>query len=140
MPSQDATRGRCLIADDSRIVRRVGARILRDLGFDVVEAATGAEAMDQCRLQLPDTVLLDWDLEGRSGLEVLGGIRGMTGGDKVKIIFCTAERSPQKIMQALQAGADEYIMKPFDSDIVESKLMLTGLLPARGMVGKGMVA
>jgi len=126
--------GRCLIADDSRIVRRVAVRILRDLGFEVMEAATGTEALDQCRLNMPACVLLDWDLRGRNGLDVLLAIREMSGGEGVKIIFCTAERSPAKIMQAIAAGADEYIMKPFDSDIVESKLMLTGVLPARGQV------
>jgi two-component system chemotaxis response regulator CheY len=128
------SRGRCLIADDSRIVRRVAVRILRDLGFEVMEAATGTEALDQCRLSMPDCVFVDWDMRGRSGLDVLHAVRELPGGDGVKIIFCTAERTPEKIMQALSAGADEYIMKPFDSDIVESKLMLTGLLPARGMV------
>ena len=127
------THGRCLIADDSRIVRRVAMRILKDLKFEVVEAATAAEALDQCRLNMPDAVLLDWHISGPDrGLDVLAGIRKLDGGARVKVIFCTTERSPAKIIAALEAGADEYIMKPFDSDIVESKFVLTGLLPAKG--------
>ena len=130
-PSAANERGLALIADDSRMVRRVAGRILREFGFDVQEAATGREALDQARLRLPTLVLLDWNLKGLDGLEVLAALRSLPNGESIKIVFCTAERSPERIVAALQAGANEYIMKPFDSDIVESKLVLTGLLPPR---------
>ena len=113
------------------MVRRVAGRILRDLGFDVVESATAREGLDQCRLHMPDVVLLDWQVGEASGLAVLQSLRDMEGGDHAKVVFCTAERSPESILQALETGADEYIMKPFDADIVQSKLVLCGALPAR---------
>ena len=122
---------RALVADESRMVRRVAARILRDLGFDVSEAATGREAVDQCRVSPPDVVLLDWTLGEMSAFDILDAIRSMPGLTTPRIVFCAAKRSPKNILQALEAGADEYIMKPFDADIVHSKLVLCGALPAR---------
>ena len=114
------------------MVRRVAGRILRDLGFDVVESATAREGLDQCRLHMPDVVLLDWQVGEASGLSVLHTLREMDGGERAKVVFCTAERTPASILRALEAGADEYIMKPFDADIVHSKLVLCGVLdPAR---------
>ena len=133
---RDVDRGRCLIADDSRMVRRVASRIFRDFGFDVNEAGSAGEAVELCRIRMPKLLLLDWHISARDGhgfdgIEVMKKVRALAGGDAVKIIFCTTEREPARIIEALQAGADEYIMKPFDSDIVESKLVLTGLLPPR---------
>ena len=114
------------------MVRRVAGRILRDLNFDMVEAATAREGLDQCRLHMPDVILLDWQVGEASGLSVLQTLRAMDGGDAAKVVFCTAERGPASILRALEAGADEYIMKPFDADIVHSKLVLCGVLdPAR---------
>ena len=129
---------RCLVADDSRIVRRVSARILSDLGFEMVEAATAAETLDQCRLAMPDAVLLDIHIspELHNGLQVISAIRALPGGKDVKIIVSTTERTPANIIRALDAGADEYIMKPFDSDIVTSKFILTGLVPAQGLTAE----
>ena len=134
----DAVERRCLVADDSRIVRRVSARILSDLGFSMVEAATAAEALDQCRLDMPDAVLLDIHIapEVHNGLQVIAAIRALPGGKDAKIIVCTTERAPANIMRALDAGADEYIMKPFDSDIVASKFVLTGLVPAQTLAAE----
>ena len=125
---------RALVVDDSRMVRRVAARILRDLGLDVTEAETGREALDQCRLRMPDVMLLDWQVGDMDGLGVLRALRDMEGGGRAKVVFCTAERSPASILAALEAGADEYIMKPFDADIVHSKLVLCGVLPVAGPV------
>ena len=134
--SGEGGRGRCLIADDSRMVRRVASRILRDLGFEVNEAGTADETVELCRVRMPELLLLDWhisDGEGETfdGLDVMRRVRALPGGDALKVVFCTTERDPARIIAALQAGADEYIMKPFDSDIVEAKLVLTGLLPPR---------
>lgn len=124
-------RGTALVADDSRIVRRVAGRILAELGFEVVEAVDAAQTLDQARLRNPELVFLDWNIGGADGLELLGRLRALPGGADMRIVFCTAERSPERIVAALAASADEYIMKPFDSDIVESKLVLVGLLPPR---------
>jgi len=113
------------------MVRRVANRIFRDLGFDVVEAATANEAVELCRVRMPKLLVLDWHIDRFDGLDVMTKVRALPGGGDAKIVFCTTERKPERIIAALQAGADEYIMKPFDSDIVESKLVLTGLLPPR---------
>lgn len=117
----------CLVADESLMVRRVAARIIRDFGYEVVEAKTGLDALDAARMRLPDVVLLDWSVGGMRADAIIEGIRSESGGADVRVIFCTADRRVERITEALAAGADEYVMKPFDSDILESKFTLAGL-------------
>lgn len=118
----------CLIVDDSRIIRKVARRILEDFDFEVAEAADGVEALAYCRAEMPDAILLDWVMPVMDGLTFLRQLRAEPGGDEPKVIFCTAETEPVRIREALSAGADEYMMKPFDGDILESKLAETGLV------------
>ena len=118
----------CLIVDDSKMIRRVATRILRELKFEPTEAGDGREAIDMCRASMPDAILLDWNMPIMDGLTFLKTLRGSTGGTKPVVVFCTAERDVIKIAEALDAGADEYIMKPFDSDILGSKFTEVGLL------------
>ena len=120
----------CLIVDDSKMIRRVATRILRDLNFDSAEAGDGREAMEHCRTSMPDAILLDWNMPVMDGLSFLKALRGIEGGAKPVVVFCTAERDVLKIAEALDAGADEYIMKPFDSDILGSKFSEVGLIQA----------
>ncbi|RKQ69059.1 response regulator receiver protein [Litorimonas taeanensis] len=122
------TQRTCLIVDDSKMIRRVASRILKDLDFQVTEAANGQEALDQCRINMPDAILLDWHMPVMDGFAFLKVLRDVPNGQHPVIVFCTAERSVEKITQALQFGANEYVMKPFDSDIIESKFQLAGLL------------
>jgi len=117
----------CLVVDDSRVIRKVARRILEDLGFDVAEAADGAEALAWCRTCMPDVVLLDWNMPVMNGLEFLRRLRKEPGGEAPKVVFCTVENEIPAIREALESGADEYIMKPFDSDIVASKFVEAGL-------------
>ena len=117
----------CLIVDDSRVIRRVARRILEDLGYQVDEASDGAEALALCRSGLPDAVLLDWNMPVMDGLEFLAALRVMPGGDQPVVVFCTTRNEPSDIAGALAAGADEYIMKPFDGDIIEAKFAEAGL-------------
>lgn len=122
---------RCLVVDQSAMVRRVAARIIRDFGFDVIEARTGQDALDACDGMPPDAIMLDWKTPDMDGTEFIGRLREMmTQNDAPMptILFCTGERSVEQIVIALKAGADEYIMKPFDSDIIGSKFALAGLL------------
>lgn len=124
---------RCLIVDQSAMVRRVAARIIRELGFEVIEARTGQEALDACAGMAPEAVMLDWKTPDMGGAEFIGKLREMMqkGGTPMPtILFCTGERSVEQIVLALKAGADEYIMKPFDSDIIGSKFALAGLMDA----------
>ena len=117
----------CLVVDDSRVIRKVARRILEDLGFEVAEAGDGVEAMAWCQAVMPDAVLLDWRMPGMDGLEFLKQLRQEPGGDGPRVIFCSVENEIEAIREALDAGADEYIMKPFDGDIVAGKLAYVGL-------------
>lgn len=118
----------CLVVDDSRVIRKVARRVLEDIGFDIAEAADGMEALAWCRAAMPDAVLLDWNMPVMNGLEFLRHLRAEPGGDTPKVVFCTAEHSVEHIRQALAAGADEYIMKPFDGEIIATKFAEAGLL------------
>ncbi len=119
---------RCLVVDDSRVIRRVASKIIQDLGLDVEEAENGKKAMNAVAIRMPDLVFTDWDMPTMNGIEFVRALRKLPGGDKVAVVFCTTENEVAQILQALEAGADEYIMKPFDGEIVRSKLLLLGLL------------
>jgi two-component system chemotaxis response regulator CheY len=118
----------CLVVDDSRVVRKVARRILEELGFDVAEAADGMEALAWCKTDMPNAILLDWNMPVLNGLEFLQQLRREPDGDRPVVVFCTVENDSDHIAQALGAGASEYIMKPFDSDIIESKFVEAGLI------------
>ncbi len=118
----------CLIVDDSRVIRMVARRILEELQFDTVEAADGQEALDSCGQKMPDAVLLDWNMPVMDGLEFLRELRRMSGGETPIVVFCTTENDLDHIRKAMEAGANEYIMKPFDSEIIQSKFAQVGLL------------
>jgi two-component system chemotaxis response regulator CheY len=117
----------CLVVDDSRVIRKVARRILEDLGYEVAEAADGMEALAWCRAAMPDAVLLDWNMPVMNGLEFLRKLREEPGGAAPIVVFCTVENDVAHINEALEAGANEYIMKPFDGDIIESKFVEAGL-------------
>lgn len=116
----------CLVVDDSRVIRMVARRILEDLGFQVREAADGAAALAHCRSAMPEAILLDWHMPVMGGPEFLRRLRLEPGGDKPRVIFCSGETQIPRIREALEAGADEFIMKPFDADIMVGKLALAG--------------
>lgn len=118
----------CLVVDDSRVVRKVARRIVEDLGFDCAEAEDGQDAYEQCQNAMPDSILLDWNMPVMSGIEFLEKLRMLENGGAPKVVFCTTENDLQHIQRALEAGANEYIMKPFDSDIIETKFKQIGLL------------
>jgi two-component system chemotaxis response regulator CheY len=118
----------CLVVDDSRIVRLLARRILEDLSFEVLEAADGEDALEICRDGMPTAILLDWNMPVMDGMQFLQHLRDMPGGAEPKVILCTTENGMPKIMDAISAGADEYIMKPFDTQIIESKFSLVELI------------
>jgi two-component system, chemotaxis family, chemotaxis protein CheY len=119
----------CLIVDDSSVVRKVARRIMEELDFNVAEAEEGAQALDMCRRAMPDIILLDWSMPVMDGVEFLSQLRKqLSGGDKPKVVFCTTENDVAQIAKAMRAGADDFLLKPFDRDIVEAKLQEVGAL------------
>jgi len=118
----------CLVVDDSTVVRKIARRILEELEFQVIEAEDGAKALEVCKRQLPEAILLDWNMPVIDGYEFLGNLRRLPGGDAPKVVFCTTENDIDHISRALAAGANEYIMKPFDKEIISAKFAEVGLL------------
>ena len=116
----------CLIVDDSKVIRKVARHILETLEFDVEEAGDGREALDRCEAKMPDVVLLDWNMPVMSGMEFLRALRQEERDDQPKVVFCTTENDIAHIRAAIAAGADEYVMKPFDRETLQSKLQIVG--------------
>jgi two-component system chemotaxis response regulator CheY len=122
------TQRTCLVVDDSRVVRMVARRMLEANGFAVQEAADGQQALESCRKQLPSAVLLDWNMPVMDGIECLRALRREFGPENPTVVFCTTESDVNHIAQAIEAGAQEYIMKPFDEEILVGKFTQVGLL------------
>lgn len=120
----------CLVVDDSSVIRKVARRIMEEVNFEVTEAENGQDALDKCRQNLPDIILLDWNMPVMDGLEFLTALRKDPCGEAPKVIFCTTENDMDHITKAISAGANEYIMKPFDKEIIISKLKEVSLLDA----------
>lgn len=118
----------CLIVDDSKVIRMVAKKILQELQFATLEAEDGQSALDQCKKQLPDAVLLDWNMPVMNGIEFLRELRKLPGGTAPVVVFCTTENDIEHIQEAIEAGANEYIMKPFDSEILQAKFSQVGLV------------
>ncbi len=118
----------CLLVDDSKTIRTIVRPMLINLGCKVSEAADGKEALEACGKEMPVSILLDWNMPVMNGLDFLIALRASPGGDKPIVIFCTTENDLSRITAAIEAGANEYIMKPFDQDILRSKFLQVGLI------------
>ena len=117
----------CLIVDDSRVIRKVSRHILETMGFAVDEAENGQLGLEACDANMPDVILLDWNMPVMTGIEFITQLRQREGGDKPKVVFCTTENDEAHIREAIGAGADEYVMKPFDHETLQIKLQLVGV-------------
>jgi len=121
---------RALVVDDSRAMRSIIRRHLSELGIDVEEAGSGAEALRMLdRIVPPDVVLLDWNMPEMNGLECLRRLRADEAGARVPIMMVTTESEMNQVSLALEVGANEYLMKPFDRQGLLEKLLLLGLDP-----------
>jgi two-component system, chemotaxis family, chemotaxis protein CheY len=98
---------RCLIIDDSSVIRKVARRILEGFGFSISEASDGRQALDACMKEMPDAILLDWNMPVMDGYEFLRALRAMPGGDRPKVVFCTTENDLAHIERTMHAGAEE---------------------------------
>jgi two-component system, chemotaxis family, chemotaxis protein CheY len=116
----------CLVVDDSKVIRKVARHILETLNFTVEEAEDGREALSRCEASMPDVILLDWNMPVMSGMEFLRALRQAEHSDQPKVVFCTTENDIAHIRAAIAAGADEYVMKPFDRETLQSKLQIVG--------------
>jgi len=118
----------CLIVDDSAVIRKVAKHIVEGFKFETGEAEDGSVALTKCRQQMPDAVLLDWNMPQMDGIQFIKALRQEERGDHPKVIFCTTENDAKHISMAIEAGADEFVMKPFDKTILETKFQQVGLI------------
>lgn len=118
----------CMIVDDSDVVRRVTKSIFKHLNCAPSEAADGPAALNRCREAMPDVILVDWHMPRMTGVEVIAALRAQPEGAKAKIIYCTTENDAADLVRAFAAGADDYLIKPYDSQTVKAKLATLGVL------------
>jgi len=114
-----------LVVDDSRAMRRILGRMLREIGYEVSEAAHGREALQRLReMRGADVALVDWNMPEMDGYEFLRAVRSQPTYDGMRVMMVTTECGLDKVRTALDAGADDYIMKPFTMDVIREKLAL----------------
>ena len=122
---------RALVVDDSRSMRTIILKQLKELGFEVYEAENGLEAMSRLHeVKNIHLVLLDWNMPEMDGLEVLSLIRAEPAYQEVRVMMVTTESEMSRVATALEAGASEYLMKPFDREALLEKLILLGMDPS----------
>jgi two-component system chemotaxis response regulator CheY len=122
---QEGTQMRALVVDDSRTVRIIIANILRELGMEVIEAGNGLEALEQIeRGPEMDLMLVDWNMPQMNGFDFIRTVRSRREFDAVRILMVTSESQVEQVTQALGAGANEYLMKPFNKEVLVAKLNL----------------
>lgn len=125
-PAEPVGSRSCLLVDDSRVIRKLARRILESLGYDVNEAENGEEALAKCRAAMPDLILLDWNMPVMGGMEFVTALRNMQGDHRPKVVFCTTNSDTADIRKGIEAGADEYVIKPFDQNTLQAKLQRIG--------------
>ncbi len=116
-----------LVVDDSPVIRKIARRILEAMGLSTAEAADGRQALAACSFVMPDAILVDGNMPVLDGYEFLRELRAMPGGDKPKVIFCSSEYDVAQIARAMHAGADDFMLKPFDRELVQAKFESIGV-------------
>jgi two-component system chemotaxis response regulator CheY len=123
----EATGGKtCLIVDDSRVVRKISKKIAMSLGYRVIEAENGEEGLARCKHDMPDLVLTDWEMPVMSGIEFVTALRAVRASKIPTVVFCTQKGEVTDIHRGIDAGADDYIVKPFGEDTLRAKLAKLG--------------
>jgi two-component system, chemotaxis family, chemotaxis protein CheY len=122
---------KALIVDDSKAIRMILGRILRELGYETCEAVNGKDALEviESEKATVDLVLADWNMPEMNGLDLVKQLRQNPDFASLKVIMVTTETEVDHIVSALDAGANEYVMKPFTKDILRGKLEMVGILP-----------
>jgi len=123
---------RALVVDDSRAMRAILSRILREAGFEVLEAEHGREALELLRkhhvTQPFELALVDWNMPEMGGYELIRAVRAEDAFRDVRLVMVTTENEIEQVAKALEAGADEYAMKPFTKEVILEKLAILGLV------------
>jgi two-component system chemotaxis response regulator CheY len=117
-----------LVVDDSRVIRKVARRILEDLKLVTDEAEDGIVALEACRRKMPDVILVDGQMPHMNGVEFLRSLRREAKGTGPTVLFCLTEANVGHIAEAMAAGANDYVVKPFDRESLEAKLAAAGLI------------
>jgi two-component system chemotaxis response regulator CheY len=128
VPLSEVPMKTCLVVDDSEVVRKVARRIFEHLKFESIEAESGQDALDYCAKAMPDAILLDSHIPPMATVDFLASLRTLPNGNKPVIIYCATDNDPTEIARALTAGADDYLLKPFDRDSLRAKLDATEVL------------
>lgn len=118
----------CLVVDDSRVIRKVASNILAGLDFETAEAEEGVAALQACRARMPELILLDWNIPNSNVIEFLRSLRREKNGSHPVVVFCVTENDVVRINEAILAGADEYMLKPYDRQIMAETLTQVGLI------------
>ena len=120
---------KALVVDDSKAMRSILRRILKDLGFEVFEAANGQEGLERlAKAGAPDLALVDWNMPEMNGLEFVRAVRSDPAYNNLRLMMVTTETETERVAAALEAGANEYIMKPFPKDALIEKLAMLGII------------
>jgi len=109
------------------MIRKVSRVIVESLGFQVAEAEDGQEALAKCGVAMPDLILLDWNMPVMSGLDFVAALRRQPGGARPKVVFCSTENNPALVRAGIEAGADDFVIKPFDHATMQAKLSRIGM-------------
>jgi two-component system chemotaxis response regulator CheY len=119
---------RALVIDDSKAIRAILGKMLRDMGCEVAEAEDGQMALEVLKKEAPlDIALVDWNMPEMNGYDFVKAVRAMREYDELRLMMVTTENEISKMIEALDAGADEYVMKPFTKEIIVEKLRLIGM-------------
>lgn len=123
----------CLVVDDSEVIRKVAQNIFEKLDMAAMGVESGQEALERCRHAMPDVILLDWQMPTMSPTDFLYLLRRNPGGERPLVIYCTTENDAEDITRAFEAGANDYLMKPFDIDSIAEKMIGAGMITRRPM-------
>jgi CheY-like chemotaxis protein len=126
VPATASTARTCLIVDDSRVIRKVSSKIALSLGYVPIEAENGEEALARCKRAMPDLVLTDWNMPEMDGIEFVAKLRAIPTPKEPVVVFCTSNGEAKDIHDGIAAGADDYIVKPFDEAALRAKLEKLG--------------
>jgi len=118
----------CLIVEDSEVIRKVARRIMNNLDFEAIEVTNGQQALDACDAGMPDMILLDWHMPVMGGMEFLQSFRPVFKKKRPFILFCATDNDKMELARAIQSGANDYVLKPYDRESLKAKIRDAGLM------------